>query len=118
MARKPPAMCTSGRIIKKPMMERSSSTWTTSSAGVVARPATDISRKQVIEPAIQAAAFRFDCSGAMPRFLQARRAAATLRCGYRLGQLFVFHLLGWMRAAALAKGVARLHGLRAELVAQ
>ena len=66
-AERTPLVSTSGSRMTKPMTERSSSTWKTLSSAVVARPAIDIPRKDVIDSAIQNASLegsRGGCHGA------------------------------------------------------
>ena len=65
MALKPPAAKTIGSRMNQPMTERISMTWNTSSAGMMARPATVIVRKDVMDPPIQNAALSVDCISAM-----------------------------------------------------
>ena len=65
--------------MKKPITERSSSTWNTSSSAVVARPAIDIIRNEVIDPAIHRAALRFDPAGAPCALCRKPRLLGTAR---------------------------------------
>ncbi|CAH2396019.1 hypothetical protein MES5069_130005 [Mesorhizobium escarrei] len=86
IAAKPPDIFTSGRRMKRPITERSSSTWNTWSSAVVARPATDIVRNDAIDNAIQNAALGIEGEGAMRAMSQARSFTATASQGIRLGQ--------------------------------
>src|SRR3954462_12944679 len=86
IAANPPLIVTSGNRMKKPITERSSSTWKTLSSAVVARPATDIARNEAIDSAIQNAAFGIDGEGAIGAMSQAGTSIATVRRRIRLGQ--------------------------------
>src|SRR5258707_14573461 len=72
--------------MKKPITERSSNTWKTLSAAVVARPATDIARNDAIDSAIQKAALGIEGAGAMGAMSQAGTFIATASRRIRLGQ--------------------------------
>src|ERR687897_520236 len=91
--------------MKKPITERISMTWNTSSSAVATRPATDITRKQVIDPAIQKLALRFEGSGAMGRYVANRSPppqplAPIFRMGQRCGgeRPFAANLQRWRLA--------------------
>src|SRR5437870_1997639 len=84
IAAKPPLIITSGNRMKKPITERSSSTWKTLSSAVVARPATDIARNDVIDSAIQKAALGIEGAGAIRAMSQDGGRAATVSRGIRL----------------------------------
>src|ERR1700754_3834782 len=86
IAAKPPLIITSGRRMKKPITERSSSTWKTLSTDVVARPATDIARNEAIDSAIQNAALGIEGADTMLAISQAGAFAATASRPIRLGQ--------------------------------
>ncbi|WP_245491073.1 MULTISPECIES: hypothetical protein [unclassified Mesorhizobium] len=76
--------------MKKPITERSSSTWKTLRSLVVARPATVIARKEAIDSAIQNAALGIEGAGAIwASISQAQTWAATVSGVIPLGQGFV-----------------------------
>src|SRR5438445_933079 len=87
IAAKQPRVSTSGRRMKKPITERSSSTWKTLSSAVVARPATDIPRNEVIDSAIQNAALGIEGVGVISAIWQAGAFAAIASACILLGQL-------------------------------
>ena len=87
MAEKPPDANTSGSRMNQPMIERISMTWKTSSAGMTARPATVMVRKETMEPPIQSAALSVDWVSGIRVLLQATARCATANNANRLDQM-------------------------------